>query len=1030
MILERAHEELGWPSPHDLFQPKAEPLAVSVDSLRLNVERSLALRADVPSVRVGVLPTTRDETEAPLALVCDFGERVSEAALLEAHRLAWNYSRTNLLVTAEPGLIRAWTCCERPAVDRYGQGVGGGLGLRGLVVAEAGEGSWDEGGAAELHWSELVTGRLFRNHAERFKEPNRAHVTLLKDLRAVRRRLKALGLANRYTHRLLARLIFVQFLFDRKDSDGHAALDGGRLKAWHFTEDLEQKHVTMADVLQNPRDTYALFRKLDGVFSGDLFDADELAEEEAHVSAEHLGLLARFVRGDIDFESGQMSLWRTYAFDVIPLDLLSSVYETFVEKEEAVGVHYTPTHVADLLLDRVLPWAGDAWNLRVLDPACGSGIFLVKAFQRLMHRWRRAHPHLSAPRASDLRRLLGENLVGVDRDEDAVRVAAFSLYLAMCDQIEPRYVINEDGLFPPLRGRTLHPVDFFDEGTRGIRTDADAGTFDLVVGNPPYGSGTLSNSGRSWAAAHGWPTVGTDGGALFVAKAGRLAQVGGQVAMVQSAPALMYNSTAPARRVQKAVFGEAFRVEGVTLLPPRLRLFKNVKYPACVVFLRNEPADGGLFPYECIKRQWTERVEVDDKIRFVRDPDGVHWLTPAEVLNQEEPWIWSVLAWGGTRDLALIRHLQRTFPTVDTLKREGVVSALEGLKPGHVREREELIGRRELSGAEFPAGPFLTLDGSRQPIVTDAWAGNHSTATDAYELPQLVVKTSWVQSAGRFQARRVVNEPVVPLKTFDSVSGPVDVIAAANVAYNSLVGTYFLFLTSGRVAIDRSEPTLRELRGLPLPLPAPGLGDAPLPESIEALDALAFELYGLVGAERTLVEDAVAYTLDDFKGSAKRGRRPTARDGGAEPHLTTYGEAFRRVMGVTYGARGRVSMRVLAERASRLPVRLVRFTIGPAADDRQTVEYVSVPELRGRLSEAYREAREDGDRTFRVARVYEVVDVEGLAHVTVTIIKPDELRYWTRSEGLRDADRFAAEVAAWSSAAAGRDDPEPVLAGE
>ena len=420
------------------------------------------------SVSVGILPTSRSGTEAPLALVCEFGGPVSEAALLEAHRLAWNYSRTNLLVTAEPGLIRAWTCCERPAVDRFGVEVEGGSAMNDLVVAEAHDGTWATGPAADLHWAELATGQLFRRHADRFEEANRAHVTLLRNLLAVRERLTALGLDRRYTHRLLARLIFVQFLFDRKDSEGNAALDEGQLRAWHFAEHLEGEHGSVADVLRSPADTYNLFRRLDVAFGGDLFDVEELAEEEARVTAAQLELLAQFVRGDADFRTGQLSLWRAYAFDVIPLDLLSSVYETFVEQESAVGVHYTPTHVADLVLDHALPWEGDQWNLRVLDPACGSGIFLVKAFQRLVHRWRAAHRDRPRPRASDLRRLLSENLVGVDIDEEAVRVAAFSLYLAMCDQIEPRYVLSENGIFPSLRGKTLHAVDFFDEREREV----------------------------------------------------------------------------------------------------------------------------------------------------------------------------------------------------------------------------------------------------------------------------------------------------------------------------------------------------------------------------------------------------------------------------------------------------------------------------------------------------------------------------------------------------------------------------------
>ena len=1026
MILERAHTELGWPERQAILDPQDEAASVSVRALRDNVERALRLRPDVRSVSVGILPTSRGGTEAPLALVCEFGGPVSEATLLEAHRLAWNYSRTNLLVTAEPGLIRAWTCCERPAVDRFGAEVEGGSTMSDLVVAEAHGEAWTAGPAADLHWAELATGQLFRRHAGRFEEANRAHVTLLRNLLAVRERLTALGLDRHYTHRLLARLIFVQFLFDRKDSEGNAAIDEGQLRAWHFAEHLEGEHASVADVLRSPADTYNLFRRLDVAFGGDLFDAEELVEEEARVTAAHLELLAQFVRGDADFRTGQLSLWRAYAFDVIPLDLLSSVYETFVEQESAVGVHYTPTHVADLVLDHVLPWEGDQWDLRVLDPACGSGIFLVKAFQRLVHRWRAAHPDRPRPRASDLRRLLSENLVGVDIDEEAVRVAAFSLYLAMCDQIEPRYVLSENGIFPSLRGRTLHAVDFFDESTPGIRTCDDGGTYDLAVGNPPYGSGSLSAKGREWAEAWDWPTVGTEGGTAFVGKAGKLVQEGGQVAVVQAAPVVLYNSSGPARRVQRAILGEAFRVEGVTLLPPRLRLFRGVDYPACVLYLRSEAPDDRPFPYERIRRQWWARdAQIDDRIRFVRDPSNVHWIRPSDVLRDDEPWAWAAYTWGGPRDIALIRHLRQSFPTLASLRGDDV-HILEGLKSGRTRERTELLGRKWLGGTSFPGPPLQPIEGYQQSEIPDVWAGNHSTSTAAFELPQLLVKKSWVQEAGRFQARRVVGEAVVPSKAFDSVSGPEPVVAAAEVAYNSAVGTYFLFLTSGRLATNRPEPKLGQLREVPLPV-VEGGRDYEVPRTLAELDDLAFGLYGLVGAERTLVEDAVRYTIDDFKGTERRGRVPTDRGGGVEPDLAAYGEAFSRVAGATYGDRGRVALRVLADEGSSLPARMVSLTVGPSVKNGFSVETVEAPVLRSRLASAYRQAREAGGDTFRVARVYEAVAIEGEPHVILTIVKPDEVRYWTRSEGIRDADRFAVEVATW---VAGRPTELALVSGE
>ena len=142
-----------------------------------------------------------------------------------------------------------------------------------------------------------------------------------------------------------------------------------------------------------------------------------------------IGVPDRGTQVQVDTEDRQLLLWPQYSFDTIPLEFISSVYEGFLnEDRDANKAYYTPPQLVDYVLDAVLPWA-DEWDIRVLDPACGSGIFLVKAFQRLLHRWRQAHDRDALVR--DLKPILAGNLHGVDINPDAVRPACFCLYLAM-----------------------------------------------------------------------------------------------------------------------------------------------------------------------------------------------------------------------------------------------------------------------------------------------------------------------------------------------------------------------------------------------------------------------------------------------------------------------------------------------------------------------------------------------------------------------------------------------------------------------
>lgn len=1027
-VLAQAHELLGWPDRASVLSPSGAGARAAVQAAEEKIGRSLRLIQGGEGVRVGVLTEASETTIAPLAVVCEFPRAIPEETRLQTHRLAWNFSRTNLLVTVEPQLVRAWTCCEPPLIDRDGERVGSSQTdylSRKLVVAETEvdpeSGYWHNAtAAADLHWAELVSGHIFRVRPRQFREEGKAYRTLLDNLREVRARLRDLGLADRHTHDLLARIIFVQFLFDRKDSRGAAALDEAWLDRLHAEGTLRERHRTLADVLTHEEDTYALFRVLNHRFNGDLFPGEGVGQtwidERAHVKKRHLQLLAEFVDARGDFATGQLSFWRRYAFDAIPLDFISSVYEEFVSADKGVGVHYTPAHLADHILDRVLPWHGETWDLRVLDPACGSGIFLVKAYQRLVHRWKLANgPDIGVEL---LQRLLSNNIFGIDRDGEAARVTAFSLYLAMCDEIDPKRLWEHPStVFPRLRGNRLLETDFFKE-QNGIHTEADAGRYDVTVGNPPWGDKSLesSNAAVEWANQHGWSLANKDFGVLFLAKASALTKPGGRVGLVQSAGALLYNSEPTARAIQRRIFTEHRQVESVMLLPPRTPLFRNVKVPACAIVVRNDPPDGSAFVFECPKRQRTS----EDRLLIVLDPNDVHWVHPREVV--EEPWLWSALAWGGERHRALVRRLQ-SFPTIEELRAAGVVRTREGLNRGNrQQEQPELVGWRHLAEPTFPGLSPVHLLASLLPRNSDPFIdGAASKDLSAFALPQLLVKRSLLKEDGRFQARVVEEEPVLCEKMYVSFNGPRDVLERACLVYNSNLATAFLFLTSGRFAFDRNNPNVRDLRRVPLPLESPPQVQLQDVRRDSEIHAHVYDLFGLNEVEAVLVEDLIHFTFADARGEDWHGHEPTRRLHGdqVEPDLFGYGAMVRRVLQASYGDDVHVRVDIVgAEGTAAIPVRIVSFVVGPAVRDEMIVEALPLAAVRERLTKAYQAAREDSDGApfLRCARVYGTESIGGMRHLTITHIKPDQMRFWTRSAALHDADEVALDLSASAGA--------------
>lgn len=240
-----------------------------------------------------------------------------------------------------------------------------------------------------------------------------------------------------------------------------------------------------------------------------------------------------------------------YEFRFIPIEILGQVYEQFlgwviqveghkadvIEKPEikkAGGVVYTPDYVVKHIIERtVAPLCQgktpkDVSRLRVLDPACGSGTFLLSAYDYLLQwhlDWYVKHEGPKKGRIyetqagwrlteAERRRILLTNIYGVDIDAQAVEVTKLSLLLKLLEgaskeALELQFRASHEPALPDLdgnirAGNALIASDFYDiPGTaqldiasrrrvnafdwdREFETIMSSGGFDAVVGNPPY----------------------------------------------------------------------------------------------------------------------------------------------------------------------------------------------------------------------------------------------------------------------------------------------------------------------------------------------------------------------------------------------------------------------------------------------------------------------------------------------------------------------------------------------------------------
>ena len=350
----------------------------------------------------------------------------------------------------------------------------------------------------------METGQFWRQES-RVTRGTSVDRRLLRDIGGLERNLIQAGLPRDGAQGLIGRSIFTRYLFDRGIVSEHHldAPDECRYPVVREVESVPRhsRDRDLPDLLRDRATAERLFDWLRETFNGDMFSSSS----ESVPAAEHLEAMARFLEGE-DQDSHQMSLF-PYRFDVIPVELISAIYEQFVHSSDEIstngsragtarkqGVYYTPLAAVSLVLDEI--FTGLTGDETVLDLTCGSGVFLVEALRRLVS----LKSGGSSPSREMIRDALYRQVYGVDISPAAVRVAAFSLYLTALE-LDPEPHPPQALRFEPLEGRTLLIGDARDiRGTfdRQTALAAEGGPrkFDVIVGNPPW-----SFAGRAGTAS-------------------------------------------------------------------------------------------------------------------------------------------------------------------------------------------------------------------------------------------------------------------------------------------------------------------------------------------------------------------------------------------------------------------------------------------------------------------------------------------------------------------------------------------------
>ncbi|TYQ00211.1 type I restriction-modification system DNA methylase subunit [Tenacibaculum adriaticum] len=743
---------------------------------------------------------------------------------------------------------------------------------------------------------------------------------LVESLTHTAKQLQEEGLEINLIHKIIMRSLFLLYLEDRGATDEK------------FYSEIKNGAKSYFDILDDADKTYSLFQKLEEYFNGNVFTVDK----NESISREHLQIVKKcFINGNNN--SIQQNLFedlRLFDFSIIQIELLSEIYENFLAEinptlKQDTGTYYTPPSLVELILNEKLPISRTEkeFNVKVLDPTCGSGIFLVESFKRLVKRYENAKLEKLTD-FNKLKKLLTDNIFGVEIHPQSIKVAAFSLYLALVDNLNPKTIWqNKDYRLPYLindpsddtlveQGNNLFRSDTIQQNPEVEQID-----FDLVVGNPPFGTKNLSQSIRDYSDKYGFAKEMV---LPFLHKATTFSE-NGEIALIFNTK-ILTNTKITYQNFRKWLFNECYveKIYNFSILRNAPKdfggqLFGSATGPISVVFYQKHPPKKKsntivyYAPKTFIKSNVIEGVSIDSSdLKFL----------PREECEKQDTKIWKVAMWGGLSDFRLIEKLNNNkYQTIEQFNKTHSIESGVGFQlltqkkdePRHSKVLSELpyLDASSIERFYTQSSRLKNIKDSVKTPKSKSFYKAFYSVNDIDEIEEL----SHFRRLGDIQA--FVNTHIVVKKGleknsvcsslidvdcsfrdgvygFYSSKNDSSILNVLNSYFNSKLSSYYLFMTISSYGIEREQIMKNEYLSIPINLKEfeitkilklsekfikkiKGLDFWNIEEKrnqlittfSETVEGIINKSFGLNEDEINLLNDALDYSMDLFHSKAK-----------------------------------------------------------------------------------------------------------------------------------------------------------------
>ena len=1022
--------------------------STSLSNTEQMTDSQLAVAKQVEGFGIDEIYFSTDEAKSYPAVFLKKVVAFDEPTIKEISQLQqklWNYQKVLFLYVYNDTEIRIYNCVEKPFARLQNSNYGKELENLEMYKADASD---DKAIAllVSVFSSIAVDSGIIWTLSDAIEIRKKINIQrrvdkyLVESLKRTTDRLKELGLTDiAIIHKIILRSLFLLYLEDREatSDEFYGAIKAGAK--------------TYFDVLDSVDATYELYAILEKKFNGNVFSVKEC--ERQSVTSEHLRVIRKcFTNGyENDGQTELFEDWRLFDFKIIRIELLSEIYEQFLKEsnpkgKKGAGAYYTPTSLVEFMLDEVLPTDKQytEYNVKILDPACGSGIFLVESYKRLLKRYENAH-HKKPTDFEELKNILLNNIYGIEQNDQAIIVAAFSLYLALVDNLDPKtlwistklpcLVNDPDHIVKAKEGHNLFCAD-----TIATNDEIERISFDLVVGNPPFGTENkskgveLSDSIRNYCNQNGFAKEMV---LPFLHKAVKFSPKG-KIAMIFNTK-LLTNTSSTYKSFREWLFNDCYveKVYNFSILRKAPKdfggqLFGSAIGPICIAFYQKEEPDNKsgrivyYAPKTYIKSNVLEGVVIDGS--------DVKYL-PREECQKPDTKIWKIAMWGGDRDFELIKKLDSCTEKISNFISNRKMSYGVGLQPYNASTEQPIIDN-EISTMRYirpehilryytprnQSSDIKKLLKDRKTIkknleyykvnsideIKNLNAFRRIGAKDVYCGPMLLVKEGL---SNKKICASIVKEPTVFNSSVLGIKSDLEDLRILSSLINSKLATYYLLMISGSWGMERERTKPNEIYTVPLLIDEEGTREiVSIHSQIEQLDEFESQkmndlelkleqiiqrYYNLSDDDISLISDFIDYSTDLFYNQEdSMAIAPILDSNMYLSVLCRELQAFLEgqnlfVNGTTYTTQ------------QQSPLSMVKISFG-----KESYEIMqSKVDLQNELKELDKRLwdKRGGGIYFRKKLNYYDGD-------NIYIIRPNQRRFWTQSMAMQDASDLIVEI--------------------